>query len=225
MQNKISVLIRLSNEERWIGYAVQSVIDIFNKPEIIIINNYSTDRSLEIVKRFSENPKNKNNKSNYTDIKIINIKDYSPGRAVNLGVKKAKNKTILVLSAHCIVKQVNLKSVEKNLKKYVSVFGNQIPVWEGKKITKRYIWQHFGKKEIVNMYSNFENRYFLHNAFAFFNKSFLLKNKFDENLEGKEDRYWAIEMISKKKKGILYDPNLVVEHQYTPNGATWKGIA
>lgn len=225
MQNKISVIIRLRNEERWIGYSIQSIINKLDKPEIIIINNNSTDKSLEIVKRFVENPKNKNSKSNYTEIKIFNIRDYTPGKAINLGVKKAKHQNILVLSAHCILKKINMESVENNLKKYVSIFGNQIPIWEGKQITKRYIWQHFGNKKIVNMFSKQENRYFHHNAFAFFKRKFLLKNKFDENLDGKEDRYWAVEMISKKKREILYDPNLVVEHQYTPNGSTWQGIA
>ena len=73
MQNKISVIIRLRNEERWIGYSIQSIINKLDKPEIIIINNNSTDKSLEIVKRFVENPKNKNSKSNYTEIKIFNI--------------------------------------------------------------------------------------------------------------------------------------------------------
>ena len=57
MQNKISVIIRLRNEERWIGYSIQSIINKLDKPEIIIINNNSTDKSLEIVKRFVENPK------------------------------------------------------------------------------------------------------------------------------------------------------------------------
>ena len=51
-----SVVIRTKNEERWIGYAIQSALDHLNKPEIIIVDNNSTDKSLEIVKFFSENP-------------------------------------------------------------------------------------------------------------------------------------------------------------------------
>ena len=101
MQTKISVIIRNRNEERWIGHAIQSVLDFFIKPEIIIIDNNSTDRSLEIVRRFAENPKNKNINSNFTKIKIFNIKNYSPGKALNLGIKKLYE-TVLVLSAHCV---------------------------------------------------------------------------------------------------------------------------
>ncbi len=225
MQTKISVIIRNRNEERWIGHAIQSVLDFFIKPEIIIIDNNSTDRSLEIVRRFAENPKNKNINSNFTKIKIFNIKNYSPGKALNLGIKKCTYETVLVLSAHCVLKNINLRKIKSNLSKYPCFFGNQVPIWDGKKITKRYIWSHFTDKKIENMFSEIEDRYFLHNAFSFFNKKFLVKNKFDENLNSKEDRYWAIDVIEKRGKKILYDPEYIAEHHYTPNGATWQGIA
>ena len=73
------------------------------------------------------------------------------------------------------------------------------------------------------MFSKLENRYFLHNALAFYNKTILKKYPFNENLTGKEDRYWAKKIIKNKKK-ILYDPSLEVFHHYTKNGNTWKGI-
>ena len=38
----------------------------------------------------------------------------------------------------------------------------------------------------------------------------------------KEDRYWVKDMI--ERKIILYDPSLIINHFYTKNGATWKGI-
>ena len=93
----------------------------------------------------------------------------------------------------------------------------------GKRITKRYIWSNFGDKQKLNLFSKSENRYFIHNALIFYNKNFLLKNPFDENLQGKEDRYWINDMIKKGKKS-LYDPVLSADHHYTPNGNTWKGI-
>ena len=111
----------------------------------------------------------------------------------------------------------------KNFKNYKCFFGNQIPVYRGKKIRKRYIWSNFKDKSCENLFSDQENRYFLHNAFAFYSKKFLIENPFDENLSGKEDRYWANSIISKNYK-ILYDHSISVNHHYTLNGATWKGI-
>ena len=42
---KISVIIRNKNEERWIGHAIQSCVDHLDDPEILIIDNKSTDES------------------------------------------------------------------------------------------------------------------------------------------------------------------------------------
>ncbi len=102
MSDKVSVIIRTKNEERWIGYAVQSVLNNLKKPEIIIIDNNSTDETLDILRFFIQDKMfgDKNNK-NYTDIKIFSIKNYTPGKSLNFGVKKAKHKYILILSAHC----------------------------------------------------------------------------------------------------------------------------
>ena len=107
--SNFSVVIRAKNEERWIGHAIQSALDHLSKPEIVIVDNNSTDKTLEIVKFFAENPNLNGEADNYSKIKIINIKNYSPGRALNLGVKKATKKYILILSAHCILKNLMKK--------------------------------------------------------------------------------------------------------------------
>jgi len=219
-----SVVIRTKNEERWIGYAIQSVLDHLIKPEIIIVDNNSTDKTVEIVKFFSENPSLNNETNNYSKIKIFNINNYSPGRALNMGVKNSSKKYVMIISAHCILRKFNEKEIIKDLEKNVCVFGNQIPVWNGKKITKRYIWSHFSNKKTKNMFSTLEKRYFLHNALAIYKKNTLKKIPFDENLTSKEDRYWANKII-KKKMNFIYEPKLSAEHQYTIHGNTWKGIA
>ena len=56
----ISFIIRNRNEERYIGYCIQSIIEFYNiilpnsTPEIIIVDNNSTDASLKIVDLFKE---------------------------------------------------------------------------------------------------------------------------------------------------------------------------
>ena len=74
-----------------------------------------------------------------------------------------------------------------------------------------------------NLFSNNENRYFLHNAFAFYKKQILIDNPFDETLSTKEDRYWVNDMIERGGKSY-YNSNTMCHHHYTDNGATWKGI-
>ena len=87
--DNISVIIRNRNEERYIGYAIQSVLDTFDKPEIIVVDNNSTDNSMGIVNTFD-----------FEDIKTYSIDSYTPGKSLNYGVTKCSNDYILVLSAH-----------------------------------------------------------------------------------------------------------------------------
>jgi len=222
---KISFLIRTRNEERWIGHAIQSVLDRVYRPEILIVDNNSTDNTLRIVKYFQHDPLlnelDHPSGKNYTDIRILNIKNYTPGAAINYGVNKASNEIIVIMSAHCILKKINLKKHIKDLNNNVCIFGNQIPIWMGKKLTKRYIWSHFTNTGVQNMFSKLENRYFIHNGLAIYKKKILKKYPFDKYLLGKEDRYWAKKII-KKKLNFLYDPSLEAEHHYTDGGSTWK---
>jgi rhamnosyltransferase len=214
--DKFSVLIRNKNEERYIGYAIQSLIDYIGEEfELIIIDNESTDDSLKIVKTFD-----------FLDIKQINISknDYTPGGSLNRGVRNSTNPYILILSAHCEIKCFDGISVQQKLDDdIVGIWGKQIPIWDGKKISRRYMWSNFRNQSKINYYCDLEDRYFFHNAFSIFKTEYLMENPFDERLSGKEDRYWANDEIEKGKK-ILYDSTISVHHHYTENGATWKGV-
>ena len=209
----VSVIIRNHNEHQYIGFAIQSVLDFIPNAEIIVIDDHSTDDSLDVVRMF-------NNRGN---VKIFTINDYTPGKSLNFGVKTATHNTLLFLSAHSQITKMDLDYIQEQLKTHSAVFGKQTPIYRGKKISKRYIWSHFIDKEVVNMYSTIEDRPFLHNAFCFYKKQELLENPFSEKLFGKEDRYWADDII-KAGKNYLYTPTIEVNHYYTTNGATWKGI-
>ena len=97
MENNISIIIRNKNEAEYIGFAIQSCLDFFGKPEIIIINNNSIDDSMDVVQNFN----------NRTKIIVKNIKNYMPGESINKGVKLATKKYILVLSGHTQIIQMD----------------------------------------------------------------------------------------------------------------------
>ena len=209
----ISIVLRNKNEERWIGHAIQSCIDHFSDPEIIVVDNYSTDKSMDIVRDFC-----------FSNIKIHAIRDYTPGKALNLGASVASHENILVLSAHSqITEMPDMAEIDALLGKYAAVFGKQTPIYRGRKINKRYVWSHFVDDPCVNMWSDFENRHFLHNAFCFYRRGTLLAYKFDENLSSKEDRYWAKDIVENGLQ-YFYEPKMKCHHHWTSNGATWKGI-
>ena len=207
-----SVIIRCRNEEQWIGHAIQSVLDYTISPEIIVIDNHSTDGSMEVVRMFEK----------FWNVKRLDIDQYTPGKALNLGVSAVSYPLILVLSAHCVITGLDAQVVQW-LETHAAVFGSQTPIYKGKRLLKRYVWSHFVDEPVENMWSESENRHFLHNAFAFYNKDYLLQYPFDEKLYSKEERYWAGDTIKRGGK-ILYQPRLKCDHHWTPLGKTWTGI-
>lgn len=209
----ISIIIRNKNEAQFIGFTLQSCLDFFGKPEIIVLDNKSTDDSMDVVQNFN----------NRTNIIVKNINNYKPGEAINKGVKFATYDYVLVLSAHTQIINLDFDLIKKNLDKHKAVFGQQIPVHRGKKVTPGYIWSNFGDKEEINKFSKIENRLFLHNAFCFYKKETLQKFPMPENYSGKEDRFWAKDIVEKNHT-YLYDPTQKCYHFWTKNGATWKGL-
>ena len=211
--DNISIIIRNKNEEEFIGFAIQSCLDFFDKPEIIIIDNNSTDESMQVVQNFN----------NRTNIIIKNLDKYKPGESINSGVQIASKDFILVLSAHTQIIDFDFDLLKNNLKTHKAVFGKQIPVHRGKKITPGYIWTNFGDTEKINKFSKIEKRHFLHNAFCFYERKTLIDHPMPEKYSGKEDRYWAKDIIEKDFT-YLYNPKFKCYHFWTKNGATWKGL-
>ena len=211
--DNISIIIRNKNEEDFIGFAIQSCLDFFKNPEIIILDNNSNDESMYVVQNFN----------NRTKIIVENIDKYMPGESINKGVQLSNNDYILVLSAHVQIIEFDFKEMKQNLKNHKAVFGKQIPVHRGKKITPGYIWSNFGDKEEINLFSKIEKRLFLHNAFCFYERKTLLDYPMPVKYAGKEDRYWAKEM-GEKNYSFLYNPSFKCYHFWTKNGATWKGL-
>ena len=85
----ISVVIPLYNKEKYIKDTIQSVLNQdFKDFEIIIVNDGSTDHSLEIVKQFKQ-----------PEIRIINQKNQGVAVARNNGVQHAAGEIIAFLDA------------------------------------------------------------------------------------------------------------------------------
>ena len=45
----VSVIVRTKNEEKHVGHCIQSVTDFIGKPEIVIVDNESTDNTIPII--------------------------------------------------------------------------------------------------------------------------------------------------------------------------------
>ena len=73
----VSVILRTFNEERWIAHSLNAIFtQEFDNFEIIIVDNNSSDHTLEIVKRFPI----KN---------IVMIDKFLPGKALNDSIRES----------------------------------------------------------------------------------------------------------------------------------------
>lgn len=98
---KVSILVPAYNEEKTIASTLKSLLSLDypkNKLEIIAINDGSTDKTLEIMKKFRK-----------YGIKIIDKPNGGKASALNAGLKKAKGEIIVCMDADSIVKRDALK--------------------------------------------------------------------------------------------------------------------
>ena len=90
---QLSVIIPMYNAEKYIKRCIESVyrqdLDI-NNFELLVVNDGSTDNSLEIVKDYF---------TSYKNIRFFSQKNSGQGAARNLGIKHATGEYILFLDS------------------------------------------------------------------------------------------------------------------------------
>lgn len=200
MKPKISIVIRTKNEERWILKCLEQIKkQTFRDFEIILVDNNSTDQTVQ--------------KATIAGVKkIFVIKNFLPGKALNLGIKKSLGEFIVCLSAHCIPTNKDwLKNLIKNFKlesNVAGVYGRQEPMEFSKDSDKRDLFLVFGLDRKVQIKDSF-----FHNANSIIKKSIWEKIKFDEKITNIEDRLWGEKIIQSGYK-IIYEPSASVFHHH-----------
>ena len=195
-----SIIVRTKNEEKWIDICLSKIFEQKKISfEVIVVDNNSKDRTVDKAKKYP--------------VRIFKIKKFLPGKAINLGAKKALGQYIVCLSAHCIPENnLWLFNLIKNLKgkKVAAVYGKQKPLPYSSSFDKRDLYNTFGDDKRVQ-----KNDTFFHNANSAFKKSIWRKYSFDNKTPHIEDRIWA-SLVIKKNYNIIYEPAASVFH--------WHGI-
>tara|TARA_Y100000739_G_C20603668_1_gene464332 strand:+ start:233 stop:1534 length:1302 start_codon:yes stop_codon:yes gene_type:complete len=198
--NKISIIVRTKNEERWIGHCLKAIYkQNFPSFEVILVDNNSTDSTLEIAKRFPIK-------------RFLNIEKFLPGKAINLGIKASSGNLICCISAHCVPKNNNwLTILSKNIiekPKIGGVYGRQIPTSFTEAIDKRDLVIVFGKDKRIQ-----KKDYFFHNANSMFRRDIWERFNFDEEVTNIEDRVWGKKLVE-EGLSIVYEPEAEVFHHH-----------
>ena len=175
MNAKISVIVPIYNQEKYLEECIESIINqTYHNLEIILVNDGSTDNSLEICKKYKKKDKR---------IIIIDKENKGLSSSRNAGLRKATGDYIMFCDSDDYYLPDTCLLMEKEIteKDADYVIGNYINCYEDGKFWKKPI---FDKK----LYPNFKveitdytkSFYIMSSSVCnkIFRKSFLDKNEF-----------------------------------------------
>ena len=200
---KVSIIIRTKNEEKWIKPCLNSLVSqTYNNFEIILVDNESTDDTLQIV----------NDHILIKKTTIVYTNNYIPGKALNDGIKKSVGELIVCISAHCIPSSnswlrdlVAPLSYKENI---VATYARQVPMPYSDPDDFRDLLVVFSKDERLQ-----KNDYFFHNAHSAFFRKIWEQFPFSESLTNIEDREFGKNIIDNNYH-IYYNPIPTVFHYH-----------
>lgn len=177
----ISIVIPLYNKEKSVSSTIDSALSqTFSEFEIIVVNDGSTDNSINIIQGIKDDR-----------VKLINIENGGVSRARNIGVDNAKFELIALLDADDLWDENYLEEMYKFILDFpeASLWGSVQRILAGNdiKILDYSIPSNF-RGYVDNYFKvGIENTLF-HTSSVIFRKSdFLAVGKFDENIGLSED--------------------------------------
>lgn len=182
IKHLVSIIIPAHNSEETISRAVKSCLtQTYQKIEVIIINNGTTDQTKTKIKKFAD-PR----------IKYFEIKQANRSLARNLGIKESSGEFLQFLDADDYLESSALENSIAFLNDhpdYFAVAGSIMRINEFLKIQRTIIPSGFPKQLL-------DHNLFVINAVLFRNHGVIL---FDENLSYCEDwLFWADNLLNKK---------------------------
>lgn len=192
MAPQASVIVRAKNEAGAIGEALSSLRSQTVRPEIVVVDSGSADGTLEIAREMCD--------------RLVEIpeKEFTYGRALNLGVRSASADYLFALSAHCTPPDDGW--IERSLSLYqrddvaATNGGTKLP--DGSPIEGTF----FEDGEYVRAHPDWG----FSNHASSWRRSAWERFPFDESLEYAEDKEWALRMLPATGWVIAYRPDLMV---------------
>ena len=201
-----SIVIRAYNEEKHIGRLLEGLRQQTLKDvEIILVDSGSTDQTVSIAEAFGA--------------RIVHIPsaEFTFGRSLNFGLRKATRELVAIASAH--VYPVYPDWLETLLRPFED---EKVALTYGKQrgpVTAKYSEQQIYHQWYPNASNPSQTTAFCNNANAAIRKSLWEQNQYDETLTGLEDLAWA-KWTQEHDYKIAYvaEAEIIHIHNETPRG-------
>ena len=118
----VSIVIPCYNEESYIGECLQSIVDQSYLPdliEVIVVDGNSTDKSMSIVQKYIKILPHLTQLMNPQIITPISL---------NIGVKSASGKIIIILGAHSFIHKDFIKSYITHIQRSAFMIDNSLTI-------------------------------------------------------------------------------------------------
>ncbi|MFB9058013.1 glycosyltransferase family 2 protein [Mariniflexile ostreae] len=207
-----SVVIPLYNKQHYIVATLNSVINqTFKDFEIIIINDGSTDNSLQKVNAFQD-----------SRISIYSQKNQGLSAARNAGIKKVKSNYIALLDADDLWVHDYLEYMHFMITNYkdACIFATRNTLWFKKNLPELNTSVNFNRNDIALIFNYFElaKNLFSYSSIVFHKSVFNTIGYFDENINFGEEEDFSIRCFSKYK--LVYSKKQKVFYLQHPNQMT-----
>lgn len=179
---EVSVVMPVYNGEKYLREAIDSILNqSFRDFEFIIVNDGSTDQSVEIIQSYKD-----------SRIKLINQVNGGVSNALNTGLKNAVGKYVVRMDADDISHHNRIEiqyNFIKNNPEYVIVGSDVNYVTEENDFIFRYFSPAYSNEEITKLIST--HCTFIHTA-VIFNREVILEEGYREEAYAFEDHFlWA----------------------------------
>lgn len=196
---KVSIIVPVYNAEKYLERCVDSIINQTLKDiEIILVNDGSTDRSSEILERYTEDSR----------VKVLNIKNSGPGKARNEGIKISKGKYLAFVDSDDYIHETFLEKLfnvaDNNNVEIIMTNYNSINTFNGVNTIINHNLE-CGivydkdkiKKYIISKFTNYENYGFFNLWNKLYLREYILNLGFliDETREHGEDWLFNIKVF------------------------------
>ena len=94
-ENKVSIVVPVYNAQKWLGYCLNSLLaQTWTEFEVILVNDGSTDDSLEICRNYAELD---------SRFRVLDVPNGGVSRARNLGVSQATGRYLVFVDSDDVV--------------------------------------------------------------------------------------------------------------------------